>query len=50
LEKAKELLKNKVASVSEIAYKVGFASTTYFTSSFKKEFNVTPKEYYNGKD
>jgi signal transduction histidine kinase/DNA-binding response OmpR family regulator len=45
LEKAKEMLKNKVASISEIAYKVGFASTTYFTYSFKKEFNVTPKEF-----
>lgn len=47
LEKAKELIKNKVASVTEIAFKVGFSSTTYFSYSFKKEFGVSPKEYFN---
>ena len=47
LEKAKELIKNKVANVTEIAFKVGFSSTTYFSYSFKKEFGVTPKEYFN---
>lgn len=47
LEKAKELIKNKVASVTEIAFKVGFSSTTYFSFSFKKEFGLSPKEYYN---
>lgn len=46
LEKAKELIKNKVANVTEIAFKVGFGSTTYFSYSFKKEFGMTPKEYY----
>lgn len=46
LEKAKEMIRNKVANVTEIAYKVGFGSTTYFSYSFKKEFGVTPKEYY----
>jgi YesN/AraC family two-component response regulator len=45
LEKAKEMIKNKVASMSEIAFKVGFASSTYFTSSFKKEFGITPKDF-----
>jgi signal transduction histidine kinase/DNA-binding response OmpR family regulator len=47
LEKAKELIKNKVANVTEIAFKVGFSSTTYFSYSFKKEFGLTPKEYFN---
>lgn len=47
LEKAKELIKNKVANVTEIAFKVGFSSTTYFSYSFKKEFGFTPKEYFN---
>jgi len=47
LEKAKELIKNKVANVTEIAFKVGFSSTTYFSYSFKKEFGLSPKEYYN---
>lgn len=47
LEKSKEFLKNKVANVSEIAFKVGFASTTYFSSSFKREYGMTPKEFIN---
>ena len=47
LGKAKELIKNKVANVTEIAFKVGFSSTTYFSYSFKKEFGLTPKEYFN---
>lgn len=47
LEKAKELIKNKVANVTEIAFKVGFSSTTYFSYSFKKEFGVSPKEFFN---
>jgi len=46
LEKAKELIKNRVANVTEIAFKVGFSSTTYFSYSFKKEFGMSPKEYY----
>lgn len=47
LEKAKELIKNKVANVTEIAFKVGFSSTTYFSYSFKKEFGLSPKDYFN---
>ena len=50
LEKAKELIKNKVANVTEIAFKVGFGSTTYFSYSFKKEFGMTPKEFYHAED
>jgi YesN/AraC family two-component response regulator len=50
LEKAKEMIKNKVASMSEIAFKVGFASSTYFTSSFKKEFGITPKDFLHLSD
>jgi signal transduction histidine kinase/DNA-binding response OmpR family regulator len=50
LEKAKELIKNKVANVTEIAFKVGFGSTTYFSYSFKKEFGISPKEYYQSSE
>jgi DNA-binding response OmpR family regulator/anti-sigma regulatory factor (Ser/Thr protein kinase) len=50
LEKAKELIRNKVANVTEIAFKVGFGSTTYFSYSFKKEFGMTPKEYYHSEE
>lgn len=50
LEKAKELIKNRVANVTEIAFKVGFSSTTYFSYSFKKEFGVSPKDFLNHQD
>ncbi|MCU4175923.1 two-component regulator propeller domain-containing protein [Carboxylicivirga sp. N1Y90] len=31
--------------ISEIAYKVGFNSSSYFIKSFKKEFNMSPGQY-----
>ena len=42
LIKAKELLENNVATVSEIAYKVGFNSPSYFNKVFRKHFNLSP--------
>ncbi|SNR66192.1 Signal transduction histidine kinase [Lutibacter agarilyticus] len=31
---------------SEVTYKVGFSSQSYFTRCFKKVYNVSPKEYF----
>jgi TolB-like protein/AraC-like DNA-binding protein len=42
LEKAKELLENDVATASEIAYRVGFSSPSYFNKVFHKHYNVSP--------
>jgi signal transduction histidine kinase/ligand-binding sensor domain-containing protein/DNA-binding response OmpR family regulator len=39
------MLKDKSAYISEVAYAVGFSDPKYFTSCFKQEFNLTPKEY-----
>jgi AraC-like DNA-binding protein len=44
LLRAKELLVKKAANPSEIAYKVGFNSHTYFSKCFKEEFGVSPSE------
>lgn len=44
LEKAKELLEQGVASVSEVGYKVGFSTPSYFTRCFKAEFGKLPTE------
>ncbi|WP_442845150.1 two-component regulator propeller domain-containing protein [Leeuwenhoekiella sp. H156] len=44
LEKAKELLENGVESVSEVGYKVGFATPSYFTRCFKAEFGKLPTD------
>ncbi len=45
LKVAAELLVETSLSVSEIAYKVGFENPSYFSSSFKKLYGVSPKEY-----
>ena len=44
LEKAMEMLQTNVATASEIAYRVGFSSPTYFNSSFNKYYGYPPGE------
>ncbi|MBS1600201.1 MAG: substrate-binding domain-containing protein [Bacteroidetes bacterium] len=45
LHKSKFMLKNSEFTISEIAYKVGFASQAYFSTVFKSKFSITPSEY-----
>ncbi|MFD0835280.1 substrate-binding domain-containing protein [Mariniflexile aquimaris] len=46
LEKAEGMLKNNLnLSISEIAYSTGFSSQSYFSTSFKIKFGVTPKRF-----
>ena len=45
IKKASLLLKNNEGNVSEVMYKVGFSSISYFSKCFKAEFGLTPKEY-----
>ena len=45
LKLAAELLFETSLSVSEISYKVGFGTPSYFTTSFKRLYGVSPKEY-----
>jgi AraC-like DNA-binding protein len=44
LHKAADLLKAG-KSASFTAYEVGFTSPSYFSTSFKKLFNTTPKQF-----
>ena len=44
LKKAKNLLQNSKLNISEIAYEVGYSSPGYFSTSFKKEYGISPKE------
>ena len=44
LLRAKELLQKKFATPSEVAFKVGFNSHTYFSKCFKDEFGISPGE------
>lgn len=45
LEKAKELLEDQSLTSSEIAYKVGFGSPSYFIKSFHDYFGYPPGEF-----
>ena len=46
MELAIRLLESyKAGKVSDIAQEVGFSSTKYFDSAFKKYFGMTPNEY-----
>jgi AraC-like DNA-binding protein len=45
IEKAKELLAYKDQSVSEIAYRLGYASAAHFSRQFKKIVGVSPSVY-----
>ncbi|MEO0470300.1 MAG: tetratricopeptide repeat protein [Bacteroidota bacterium] len=48
LQRAADLLKQQAATVSEIAYDLGFSDPTHFTRSFKKQFGMSPTEYVRG--
>ena len=45
IEKAKELLTYKDQNVSEVAYKLGYASVAHFSRQFKKLVGVSPSIY-----
>lgn len=45
LKTAASLLLEKKGNISDIAYQVGFNDPRYFSICFKKEFNLSPKEY-----
>lgn len=50
LQRAGQLLEKSELTVAEVAYKVGFNSTKYFTKYFKREFNVLPSQYAHSKN
>ncbi len=45
LKKAELLLKQRKASVSEVAFAVGFSDPKYFSRAFRAQFGMTPTEY-----
>ncbi len=47
LKRAHELLQQKTGTVSEIAYKVGFSSATYFSKCFRDHYEFSPGELLN---
>ena len=49
LKVAAELLMTSGLSVSEIAYKVGFDTPSYFATCFKRQYGIPPTEYVSTK-
>ena len=45
MKQAAYLLANNQVNVSEVAYRVGFSSHSYFSSSFKEYFGISPREF-----
>jgi signal transduction histidine kinase/ligand-binding sensor domain-containing protein/CheY-like chemotaxis protein/AraC-like DNA-binding protein len=45
LKQAAELLKEKKMNITQIAYAVGFANQTHFSTAFKKFYGISPTEY-----
>lgn len=48
LKKAAELLREKEYRINEIAFIVGFSSSSYFSKCFYKQFGVLPKDFERG--
>lgn len=44
LNMAAKMLREGNDNISEVAYKVGFNSPSYFTRAFKAQFGVLPKD------
>lgn len=47
IEKAKELLETSNLNITEVTYKIGINSRSYFSKIFKQRYGVTPKAYQN---
>jgi signal transduction histidine kinase/DNA-binding response OmpR family regulator len=45
LKKAAVLLRQKTASVTEVAYEVGFKSLSHFAKAFREQFGETPSRF-----
>jgi AraC-like DNA-binding protein len=45
LGRAKEMMKKKRYSISQITFDSGFTSPSYFTKCFKKKYGLLPMEY-----
>lgn len=45
IDTAQRLIREGRHSITDIAYKVGFTSSQYFSHTFKKELGISPREY-----
>jgi AraC-like DNA-binding protein len=45
LQRAAQLLEQRAGNVSEVAYKVGFQDTNYFSRIFREMYEISPSQY-----
>ena len=45
LTKAREMLLDDTLTVTEVAYELGFSSPSYFSTSFKTRYQISPSEF-----
>ncbi|MCI1188441.1 substrate-binding domain-containing protein [Hymenobacter sp. DH14] len=45
LTKARQLLLDDALTIAEVAYRLGFNSPSYFSTSFKARYQISPSEY-----
>ena len=45
MEKAKQLMEDTDLNITEITYKIGINSRSYFSKLFKQRFGISPKQY-----
>lgn len=45
IEKAREMLEHSNASIKEVSVRCGYADPNYFSRIFKKQMDMTPREY-----
>ncbi|WP_324678160.1 substrate-binding domain-containing protein [Hymenobacter sp. GOD-10R] len=45
LTKAGELLRDESRTITDVAYELGFSTPSYFSSSFRARYQVSPSEY-----
>ncbi|MEH6679932.1 MAG: AraC family transcriptional regulator [Sediminicola sp.] len=47
IERAKELLEDTELNVTEVCYRIGINSRSYFSKLFKKKYGLSPRAYLN---
>ncbi len=45
MKEGKKLLTMTTESIAEISYRLGYGSSSYFSSQFEKNYGCSPKEY-----
>jgi len=48
MARARQILLSEDTTITQVMYRVGISSSSYFTSAFKKEFGLNPSDYMKG--